>query len=139
MNEKFQFKTNFTVRVGEINYGGHMGYDKFLLLFHDARIRFFEFLGFSEKDLGGAGVIMSDAYVRYKAEVFLGDALTVGVAAAEMEGTRFKLEYEAERASDGKVVATGYTTLVAFDYSSRRIVKIPDKFREKILSGAAMP
>ncbi len=33
------FKTNFAVRIGDINYGGHMGNDKFLLIFHDARLK----------------------------------------------------------------------------------------------------
>ncbi len=136
MDERYQFKTDFTVRVGDVNYGGHMGNDKFLLLFHDARIRYLERLGFSEKDIGGVGLIMSDAYVRYRVEVFLGDSLTVGVAATELEGTRFKLEYEVERASDGKVVATGYTTLVSFDYGARRVVKLPEKFKMKIISGS---
>ena len=135
MNEKFQFKACFTVRIGDINYGGHVANDRYLLFFHDARIQFLESLGFSEKDIGGAGLIMSDAYVRYKAEVFYGEELAVGVAATEMEGSRFKLEYEVERASDSKVVAAGYTTMVAFDYAARRVAKIPESFKKKIIHG----
>ena len=133
MNDKFQFKADFIVRIGDINYGGHMANDKFLLLFHDARIGYLEALGFSEKDIGGTGIIMSDAYVRYKAEVFLGDVLTVGVKTTELEGTRFKLEYEAFRKTDEKVVALGYTTLVAFDYAGRRVSKIPEVFKQRAL------
>ena len=132
MNEGFAFTAEFDVRVGDINYGGHMGKDKFLLLFHDARMLYLESLGCSEADIGGVGLIMNEAHVNYKAEVFLRDRLRVGVRAAEIGGTRFRLEYRVERAADGALAATGYTGMVAFDYANRRVAKIPEKFRAAI-------
>ena len=44
------FAGAYTVRVGDINYGGHMGNDKALLLFHDARLYFLGKYDFSESD-----------------------------------------------------------------------------------------
>jgi acyl-CoA thioesterase FadM len=75
---------------------------------------------------------MNEAYVAFKAEVFLDDNLSVGVRAAKVEGSRFRIEYAAERMSDGRTVATGYTGMVAFDYKNRRVAKIPEIFRGKI-------
>jgi len=66
------FRVRYPVRIGDINYGGHLGNDKYLLLFHDARLAYLAGLGASEKDIGGgAGLIMSEAHVRFQAEVFL--------------------------------------------------------------------
>jgi len=132
MDETYTFTTDFSVRVGDINYGGHMGNDKFLLLFHDARMRYLESLGYSESDIGGAGLIMSEAHVHFKAEVFLHDVLSVGVRAEDVQTTRFRLDYEVRRSSDGRVVATGYTGMAAFDYTTRRISRIPEGFRKSI-------
>lgn len=132
MNDGFDFTARFSVRVGDINYGGHMGNDRFLLLFHDARMLYLESLGFSEADIGGVGLIMNEAHVDFKAEVFLRDSLEVGVRAADLGSIRFRLEYRVRRESDGVVVATGHTGMVAFDYRIRRPVKIPDKFRAAI-------
>jgi len=42
-----RFLIRLGVRVGDINYGGHLGNDKFLLFFHGARLNFFSELGFS--------------------------------------------------------------------------------------------
>ena len=39
MNEGFAFTAEFDVLRDEGNYGGHMGNEKFLLVFHDARMR----------------------------------------------------------------------------------------------------
>ena len=120
------------VRVGDINYGGHMGNDKALLIFHDARIRFLESLGFSETDIGGPGIIMRDAHVDFKKEVFLHDILIVDVGIEEVSATSFNVMYSVKRENDGEVVFTGSTRLVAFDYKARRPVKVPEAFLEKI-------
>jgi acyl-CoA thioesterase FadM len=128
------------VRIGDINYGGHMGNDRFLLLFHDARLQFLASLGASEKDIGGgAGLIMSEAHVSFKAEVFLGDELTVTVSAKDMQGSRFLLDYTVERVSDRAIAATGYTRMVAFDYGLRRVCRIPEAFRVRLEAASRPP
>ena len=120
------------VRVGDINYGGHMGNDKALLVFHDARLAFLESLGFSEKNIGGPGIIMHDAHVTFRKEVFLHDVLTVDVGIEEVTFTSFIMNYTVKRESDGAVVFLGSTGIVAFDYEARRVVKVPDAFLTKI-------
>jgi len=120
------------IRVGDINYGGHMGNDKALLVFHDARISFLRRLGYTESDIGGPGIIMRDARVEFKKEVFLGDILRVDVGIEVLSLTSFNMTYSVKRENDGVVVFTGNTTLVAFDYTIKRPVKLPDEFLEKI-------
>jgi acyl-CoA thioesterase FadM len=121
-----------TVRVGDINYGGHMGNDKALLAFHDARLNFLKKLGFSEKDIGGPGIIMRDAHVVFRKEVFLGDVLTVDVGIDQLTTSSFNMNYTVRRESDNEVVFLGNTALVAFNYERKRVARIPDVFREKI-------
>ncbi len=124
---------SFEVRVGDINYGGHLGNDKALLLFHDARIKFFESLGFSEKDIGdNTGIIMRDAHVVFRKEVFLHDELVADIAVIEVTSTSFNLEYTIRRNSDKTVVITGETGIIAFDYGKRKVVKIPEVFLKVI-------
>jgi acyl-CoA thioesterase FadM len=120
------------VRVGDINYGGHMGNDKALLVFHDARLSFLKALGFSEKNIGGPGIIMRDAHVAFRKEVFLGDLLLVDVGIDNVTSSSFNMTYTARRESDDAVVFTGSTSLVAFDYNIRRVVRLTDEFLEKI-------
>jgi acyl-CoA thioesterase FadM len=103
-----------------------------LLVFHDARIRYFEALGFSEHDIGGSGIIMRDAHVAFRKEVFLHDVLLVDVGIDEVTNSTFNMIYTVRRESDDAVVFTGSTGLVAFDYDLRRPVKVPERFLEKI-------
>ncbi|MCU0369900.1 MAG: thioesterase family protein [Bacteroidales bacterium] len=124
-----------SVRVGDINYGGHMGNDKALLVFHDARIHFLQSLGFTENNIGGPGIIMRDAHVTFRKEVFLHDVLLVDAGIDDVSNSAFNMIYTVRRESDDTVVFTGSTGLLAFDYQTRKPVRIPEVFLEKISIG----
>jgi acyl-CoA thioester hydrolase len=126
----------YEVRIGDINYGGHMGNDKSLLLFQDARIAFLEFLGFSEKNIGeDKGIIMSEAHVYFRKELFLHDRLTVDVSVEEITTTSFTLKYTVRYLHDRTEVMHGTTKLIAYDYEKRRVARLPEGFLEKIREG----
>jgi acyl-CoA thioester hydrolase len=127
------FRARYLVRIGDINYGGHLGNDKYLLLFHDARLAFLASLGASEKDIGGGtGLIMSEAHLRFQAQAFLGDELEVSVRPSEVQASRFCLDYGLTRTGDGAPVAGGHTVMVAFDYAKQRVTRLPKAFQEKL-------
>ena len=136
---------SYEVRVGDIYYGYHMGNDKAMLVFHDARLKFLESLGFSEKNIGGPGIIMRDAHVNFRKEVYLHDELTVDVGIENVSNSAFEMVYTVRRikksqqsavsgqqSDDGEVVFTGNTGLVAFDYERKRPVRLPEEFLLKI-------
>ena len=133
MDETNPFTTSIRVRIGDINYGGHMGNDRYLLLFQDARIRFLETLGLSEGDIGdGTSLIISEAHIRYRNEAFLNDVLMVQVNATDLGVVKFRFNFMVNRESDGQIIAEGHTWMGTYDYHERKICKIPDSFREKI-------
>lgn len=127
------FIMKYKVAISDINYGGHMGNDRSLTLFHEARIAFLYSLGYSEMNIGdGIGIIMKDAHVDYLAEVFHRDELIVKVSLGEQKGPLFNLNYAVNRVSDAKTVFTGRTGILAFDYKKRKVVRTPQVFFHKI-------
>ena len=88
----------------------------------------------SEVSIGqGFGLIMTEAAVRYLSQVVHGDILEVLVCAIEVKKTSFVLQYKAFRQQDGCQVAVGTTTLCAFDYTSMKIARLPEPFRQSLL------
>ncbi|MEM9391915.1 MAG: thioesterase family protein, partial [Bacteroidota bacterium] len=72
--EDFIFKSKITIRVTDVNYGGHVGNDSILSIMHEVRLQFLKHLGFkSEVDIDeNVGLIVADVAVQYKAESFHG-------------------------------------------------------------------
>jgi 4-hydroxybenzoyl-CoA thioesterase len=121
------FQTELTVRVGDVNYGGHLGNDALLGLLHEARIRFLAGLGYSEVDVEGYGLIMSDVAIVYKAQAFMGDRLKIEVGTMDFSGSGCDVVYRVTRPSNGEIIALGKTGIVVFDYERGRPVRWPER------------
>jgi len=129
--EGFQFTTAYQVRISDINYGNHVANSAVLNFFQDARIRYLKQLGnFSELDIGGCGIILPEANVKYRAEMFLADELVIGVRVTEMGRSSVMMSYRIER--NGELTAEGTTALIAFDYSARKARRLPEPFKQAI-------
>lgn len=129
--DHFQFATEIPVRISDINYGGHLGNDSLLSILHESRVRFFRSLGFSEKDVGGVGIIMADAVIVYRSESFHGDLLRVEIAIADLQNAGCDILYRVTNATTDKEVARAKTGIVFFDYSAKKVSPIPATFRSR--------
>jgi YbgC/YbaW family acyl-CoA thioester hydrolase len=126
----YRFYIPYTVRIADINYGGHVSNAAVLSFFQDARIAYLKQFGYSELDIGGCGIILPEAHVLYHAEMFLGDELRIGVRISELRNAAFVMAYGIKR--DGTMTTEGTTNLVAFDYQTRKARRLPEPFREAV-------
>ena len=126
------FRTELRVRVGDVNYGGHLGNDALLGLLHEARIRFLASMGCREDDVGGHGTIMGDAAIVYKAQAFQGDRLRVEVGTMDFTGSGCDIVYRVVREPEGTVIALAKTGIVLFDYGRGRPVRWPAEVLEVV-------
>jgi len=136
--DSFQFQTEIPIRISDINYGGHLGNDAVLSVVHEARVQFLAAHGFTESDVGGCGIIMSDAAIVYASEAFYGEILTLEVTAGEAERTSCDLLYRLTDNESGREVARARTRVVFFDYVKKRPVRAPEAFSEAILSNSGV-
>lgn len=130
--EKFIFKTEIPIRITDINYGGHLGNDSLLAIVHEARVRLLNHLGYTESNVEGAGIIMIDVAVQYKAEGFYGDELAIEIAVNDFSAIGCDFVYRLKNKKSTKEIAIAKTGIVFFNYDKRKTVKIPTGFKEKI-------
>ncbi|MGB8192635.1 MAG: thioesterase family protein, partial [Chitinophagaceae bacterium] len=116
------------------NYGGHVGNDTILTIIHEARMQFLRHHGFTELDLGGLGIIMSDVGIQFKHELFYGDVVIASVAAGSFSKISFDVFYKLEKRSGENtvLVATAKTGMVCFDYEKRKTAAVPEEVRRKL-------
>lgn len=137
---RFIFDTRVQIHIGDINYGGHLGNDAILRLAHEARLRWLKSQGYSELDISGLGLIMTDAAVVYRAEAFHGDTLHFQLGLIDFNQYGCDIVYLASDDKTGKEVARLKTGIVFFNYQARKIAPIPADFRlrfEEQHTGAA--
>jgi acyl-CoA thioesterase FadM len=129
----FLFSCTIPVRITDLNYGGHVGNDTILSLIHEARMQFLQSFGYSEKNIGGVGMIMGDVSIVFKNELFYGDTVRAHVAVADISRATFDLVYKLEKEQDGKIVDVAHakTGMVCFDYDKNRPVALPDEVSAK--------
>lgn len=135
--EKFYFQTVIPIRITDLNYGGHVGNDSILTIAHEARAQFLHSLQFTELNMAGVALIMGDAAIEFKAELFYGDLLQVSVSAGEFSRVGFDIFYKMEKEVTGKktIVAIVKTGMVCFDYEKKKVTAMPEAARQKFESG----
>lgn len=128
----FNFYTVIPIRITDINYGNHLGNDSFLSLLHEARVQYLKKAALSELEFGDAGLIMRDAEIQFKGEVFYGDAVKIEVAIAGFSRAGFDMFYRMTHASSERLIATARTGMVCFNYAMKKVVEVPAAARQMI-------
>ena len=127
------FETEYKVIVSDINYGGHMGNERALIIFQQARMEWLNSIGYDEADIEGKGLIQLESHVYYLKEVFMGEKLLCRITGVEPERITFNIEYEIIK-ENNEVAIKGTTKMAVFDYEKKKIARIPKEFLEKAVN-----
>ena len=129
--ETFIATFNIPVRITDINYGNHVGNDAFVSLIHDARMQWLQQHGYTELNIEGIGLIMSDIAVEFKNESLYGDIVEISIAADEISRVSFELYYRliTKRKTETIVLANAKTAMVCYDYSNKKVAALPEKLK----------
>lgn len=125
--EEYLFSTSLQVRISEVNYGGHVGNEQYLLYAQEARVQFFKQHGLKEISLDGStiGIIMTDSAVVYKSELFSGDQIEIKMGVQDISRLGFDFVYHLLNKETRKEVAHIKTGILCFDYENRKVTEIP--------------
>ncbi len=115
------------VRIGDINYGNHVGNDAFVSIIHEARLQWLQQNSFTEKDAAGAGLIMGDLAIEFKNESVYGEEIVVKIYSGEVSKVSFDLYYQltTERNQHNVLLARAKTGMVCFNYQLKKVSPVP--------------
>ena len=128
----FDYPINIPVRITDINYGNHLGNDSLVSIIHEARMQFLQQFGFTEMNIEGTGLILSDLCLEFKNESFYKDIIEVKIASGDTSRVSFELYYLLTTTRNNReiTIAKAKTTMVCYDYEIRKVVAVPDKLKE---------
>ena len=128
----FGFATELQIYISHVNQGGHLDNAQLLSLVSEARVRFFQALGYREGHIEGTAVVVSDLVAQYKSEGYHGETLRIEMAATDFNRYGFDLQFRMRELLTGREVALGKTGIVFIDRQSRRVTPIPASMRERL-------
>jgi len=129
--KQFSFSTKIPIRITDLNYGGHVGNDTVLTLIHEARVQFLKHFGYEELNIEGVSLIMSDAVIEFKNELFYGDTIIAYVAANNFSRVGFDLFYKLTRNETN--IAFAKTGMICYNYNSKKVVSLPEAAKENLV------
>lgn len=114
------------VRITDINYGNHLGNDSMVSMVHEARMQFLQQHQFTELNIGGISLIMSDLAVQFKNEAYYGDVLTIEIFVSNISRVSFQLIYKIRTTRNEKnlLIAVAATTMVGFNYTLKKVAPL---------------
>ena len=125
----FPFSTEVCVRIGDINAMNHLSYDAVVQIMAEGRVKFLQQYDYRDDDIEGAGLLMTDLAIVYKAEAFYGDMLIVEVGASDFTARGCDFIFRLTNKKTKMEIALGKNGFVFFDYEQRKPVTVPEKFK----------
>lgn len=115
---------------------GHVNNAVFITMMEQARVMYCERLpGFEFSKLTyplGLSFILAAIQCDFKAPVPFGASVRVRVGTTAMGRSSFHAAYELVNAADGRIVATGSSVQVAYDYHQKKAVPLSAALRQQI-------
>lgn len=117
------------IRIGDINYGNHVGNDAFVSIIHEVRVQWLKQYDYTELKVEGIGLIMSDLALEFKSESFYGDVVEVRLGAGDISRVGFDLYYQLFAKRNNEYVLLGHakTGMVCYNYDAKKVTAIPEK------------
>ena len=139
-SKPYIYQTEIIVQIDDINYGGHVGNERYLLFAQETRMRFLQTLGHSEVKFGEFGIVVAEAGIEYFSELFHGDVISVSISIDNITRVAFDCYYKIEKKGAEKTIIAACikTNMVCYDYKEKKVRSIPsdiiNKFNELIIS-----
>lgn len=131
----FPFEQEIEVAFRDLDAMGHVNNAVFFSYFETVRIKYimdvFEPGDLENFDLFDLPLILVQANCSYHSPALLGEKLKVGIGLARFGTKSFDLLYRIV-GQDGRLVATGKTVQVMYDYGRRSAYPIPEEIKAQV-------
>jgi len=121
------YRHRLSVRFRDCDAMGHVNHAVYFTYLEQCRLTFWrEVTGTPSPH---TRVIIARAECDYRAPAYFGDELEVRLSVGGIGRSSFALEYEVVAVESGRLIATGKTVMVSYDYQAGKSIPLPDSAR----------
>ncbi|NKB32288.1 MAG: thioesterase [Pseudomonadales bacterium] len=130
--DQFLFSMERIVGLSDVNYAKHLDSVSMVNILHEARLQFLASLGFTESNIFGLGMVVTDLAVDYRTESFANDRLIVDVGVSKFNRYGFDIGMQVTNSALEAVVCNAKLGVVFFDFDKHEITQVPVAFKSML-------
>lgn len=130
--DQFLFSMEHTVGISDVNYAKHLDSVAMVQILHEARLQFLASLGFTESNIYGLGMVVTDMAIDYRSESFANDRLIIDVGVTAFNRYGFDIGLQVTNSALESVVCNAKIGVVFFDFDRHQIAPIPERFKSLV-------
>lgn len=117
---------------------GHVNNARYLSYFEQARVAYYKKLkALDLRKMNAAtafAFIVGEIGIKFHAPAFIDERLVIAVRIAELRTKAFRMEYEIREKKSRRLIVTGSSVQVMYNYKKKKTFPIPPSLRRKILA-----
>jgi len=126
--EQFIFSMERNVGISDLNYAKHLDSVAMVNVLHEARLQFLASLGFTEANIFGLGLVITDIAIDFRSESFAGDRLIIDVGVDDFNRYGFDICMQVTNSALDMIVCQAKFGVVFFDFDKHQIAEVPSAF-----------
>lgn len=120
------------VGISDVNYARHLNSIAMVNILHEARLQFLASMGFTEGNIYGLGMVVTDLAVEYRAESFANDMLIIDVGVSALNRYGFDIGMQVTNSALETIVCNAKMGIVFFDFDKHQITQVPGAFKARL-------
>jgi acyl-CoA thioester hydrolase len=137
-NDGFRFKVEVRVRFRDLDAMNHVNNAVYMTYFEIARLAFWAEIA-GEHEARSRGLILAEQSCTYRSPARHNELLDVWLKPTAMRRSSFVYRYKITERASGRLIATGRSVQVTYDYAAERSVPLSDDYRAALETAAGEP
>ncbi|PPA69292.1 acyl-CoA thioesterase [Jeotgalibacillus proteolyticus] len=125
-------ESSVRVRFCETDALGHVNNTSYFIYLEEARIQFFESLGY-QMDVDNWKFIIASTKCDFKSQGYFNQDLSITSSISHVGGKSFQLEHQIRCSQTGMVIAEGNAVIVYYDFENQKSAPIPEELRAGLM------
>lgn len=127
-----RFRMERKVGISDLNYAKHLDSVAMVNILHEARLQMLADMGFTEANIFGLGLVVTDFAIEYCAESFANDTLVIDVSVGEFNRYGCDIGYTVSNGALDQVVCKAKTGVVFMDFDKHQLAEVPAAFTARL-------
>lgn len=137
-NDGFTFSVEVQVRFRDLDAMNHVNNAVYMTYFEIARLAFWSAITGSD-DIRDRGMILAEQTCTYRSPARYNERLNVWLKPTAIGRSSFVYRYRIDEQGTGRLIATGRSVQVAYDYTTERTTPVSPDLRAALERAAGKP